>query len=241
MDKETLEMISILAPSRERIHRLGYFLESALTTSESTKNVEILLYVDSDDPQVDAYKRLGKLGKDKVKVLVGEPKSVSKSWNDLAARAQGDILMMGNDDQMFKTLKWDTKLYRAVQDYKDDIYVAWFEDGINGENHCAFPIVSRKWYETLRYFTPGVFNFGYNDTWIFDIGKKLDRCCFIPDVFVEHLHFTARKSPYDNTYARNRTQERGNLYQLDASIWSETEKQREQDAQKLRKVMHGHT
>jgi glycosyl transferase/beta-hydroxylase protein BlmF len=241
MDKEALEMISILTPSRERIHRLGYFIESALTTANARggDNVELLFYVDEDDPERALYERLNV--SPHIKVIVGPPESVSKTWNVLAKEAKGDILMMGNDDQVFHTKNWPEKLYNEVAKYEDDIYVAWFEDGINGAKHCAFPIVSRKWYETLGYFTPGVFNFGYNDTWIFDLGIRVKRCHFIPDIYVEHQHFTANKSAYDNTYARNRTQERGNLYQLDAVIWSETEKQRAQDAQKLRKVMHGHT
>ena len=49
----------------------------------------------------------------------------------------------------------------------------WMDDRINRENHCAFPIVSRKWCETLGYFTPGVFHFGYNDTWVFDIAQRV--------------------------------------------------------------------
>ena len=63
-------------------------------------------------------------------------------------------------------------------------------DKINGEKHCAFPIVSKEWYKCLGRFTPGCFNFGYNDTWIFEVGKMLDRCHFIPSVVVEHLHFS---------------------------------------------------
>jgi hypothetical protein len=121
--------------------------------------------------------------------------------------------------------------------YDDDIYCCWFEDLINGKSHCSFPIISKKWYETLGYFTPGVFHFGYNDTWVYDIAKRIDRCHFIPEVTVEHLHFSTGKVQMDSTYHRNRTEKRGNLYHLDKVIFDETSDQRAQAAEKLKKLM----
>ena len=146
---------------------------------------------------------------------------------------------MGNDDLLYRTSHWDTILKQKIQNYyhKDEIYCAWFNDGLNGSKHCAFPILSRKWYKTVGYFSPGVFNFGYNDTWVFDIAKKIDRLLYIPEVLVEHMHFTIGKSDNDKTYQRNRIEERGNLYELDAEIFEQTKELRVQDAEKLITVM----
>ena len=49
----------------------------------------------------------------------------------------------------------------------------------------------------------------------------------------KHLHFTTGKSQMDDTYARNRTQEKGNLYAKDKIIFEEKESERVKDAQKL--------
>jgi len=229
--------ISILTPTRGRAQQLERFITSVMETAHTPEDIEMLFYVDSDDPQVEEYKLFGRVIKC-IQVIVGEPKSVSESWNDIAALATGDVLIMGNDDQVFITKAWEVALEQRVKKYKDDIYVAWFEDGINGSKHCAFPIVSRKWYETLGYFTPGVFKFGYNDTWIFDIGKRVNRTCFIPEVLVEHRHFTNRKAPYDDTYARNRNKSAiGNLYQHDSVTYEDTHLIRQKDAEKLKEVM----
>ena len=116
-------------------------------------------------------------------------------------------------DLIYRTRGWDTNVEEESKKFPDDIYCMWMEDLINGEKHCAFPIVSKKWYTTLGYFTPGVFNFGYNDTWVFDVAKKVGRTHFIPNAVNEHMHFTTGKSGMDDTYNRNRTQERGNLYE----------------------------
>jgi len=161
--------------------------------------------------------------------------SVSKSWNIIAERCIGDVLIMGNDDLVYQTDGWDEKLDQELNIYKDDnIYVAWMNDGINGEKHCAFPIVSREWYECLGRFTPGCFNFGYNDTWIFEVGKMLDRCHYIPFIKAEHLHFSTGKSEMDDTYARNRTQEKGNLYAKDKVLFNKTRNIRQNDRDRLR-------
>ena len=110
------------------------------------------------------------------------------------------------------------------------------EDGINGERHCAFPIVSRVWYNCLGRFTPGIFNFGYNDTFIFEVGQMLNRTHFMPHIRAEHLHFS-KGAPMDDTYARNRTQEKGNLYAKDKLIFDKTRAVRQHDRDMLRDII----
>lgn len=232
--------ISILVPTRGRPERALNFCESVARTQSGSHQVVLLFYCDSDDSKIPEYQEL--LGRYHNVILhVGEPQSVSKSWNVLAKMADSDILIMGNDDQEYQTENWDLVLQHRLWRYPDQIYCAWFNDGINGERHCAFPIVSRKWYKTVgNQFTPGIFNFGYNDTWIFDVGKRVGRLEYIEDVFCEHQHFTTGKSEYDDTYARNRTQERGNLYDKDSKIFAETASIRQEWADKLKKEIGKH-
>jgi glycosyl transferase/beta-hydroxylase protein BlmF len=142
---------------------------------------------------------------------------------------------MGNDDLVYQTDGWDEKLDQELDIYKKDkVYVAWMDDGLNQDRHCAFPIVSREWYECLGRFTPGCFNFGYNDTFIYEVGQMLGRCHYIPHIKAEHLHFSTGKSDMDDTYARNRTQEKGNLYAQDQIIFNKTRGTRLKDRDKLR-------
>ena len=232
---------SILTPTRNRPANCERFIKSVYNSTKTRKNVEMLFYVDEDDPAIEAYKSLHwhaqkeYEGFKKIDFAFGNPMSVSKSWNILAERCEGDVLIMGNDDLVYQTDGWDEKLDRELDQYRQDkVYVAWMNDGINGEKHCAFPIVSREWYECLGRFTPGCFNFGYNDTWIFDVGKMLDRCHYIPFIKAEHLHFSTGKSEMDDTYARNRTQEKGNLYAKDKVLFNKTRNIRQNDRDRLR-------
>lgn len=234
--------IAILTPTRGRPLRLNEFMNSVLGYAHSPDQVMMFNYIDHTDPKLEEYKSLlaGYYRPSSVVNVYGEEKSVSKSWNDLASMAHewgADVFIMGNDDLVYRTMDWDQKLKYELAKYPDEIYCAWMEDKINGERHCAFPIVSRKWYDTLGYFTPGVFHFGYNDTWLFDIARRIDRLHFLPHIVAEHMHGPSGKAPMDDTYARNRTQERGNLYEKDLVIFNNTNCNRQEDAKKLMKVM----
>ncbi len=218
--------IAVLTPSRARPGRLDNFIQSVHGLAKNKERVYTYNYIDSDDPRVKAYDDYRSKQPTNSLNVTGDPQSVSKSWNILARMAVdegADVLIMGNDDMMYRTEEWDVILEEETKKYPDNIYVMWFEDLINGKDHCAFPIVSKTWYETVGYFTPGIFNFGYNDTWIFDLGQRVGRTHFIPNVVNEHLHFSTGKSAADDTTNRNRTQERGNLYEKDKVIFNSKE------------------
>ena len=242
-----MKTIAILTPTRARPGRLDTFIESIFQTASHPERVWAYNYIDEDDPRTKAYEDYAARQHDNSTNLLGEAQSVSLSWNVLAQFATehlerpADILIMGNDDLVYKTDSWDDIVEAESEKFSDDIYCMWMDDLINGEKHCAFPIVSKKWYTTLGYFTPGVFNFGYNDTWVFDIAKKIGRTHFIPNAVNEHMHFTAGKSGMDDTYNRNRTQERGNLYEKDKVIFEDTADTRQADAEKLLEVIDGQT
>ena len=224
---------AVLTPTRQRPGKLDNFISSVHGLAANKDRVYTFNYIDSDDPRQKAYEDYLRKQPANNHNCTGEPQSVSKSWNVLAEAAierGADVLIMGNDDLMYRTERWDELLEEEIKKYPDDIYVMWFEDLINGESHCAFPIVSKTWYETVGYFTPGIFNFGYNDTWIFDLGQRVGRTHFIPNIVNEHLHFTTGKSAADETTKRNRTDERGNLYEKDKVIFNSSESKQKRAA-----------
>ena len=232
-----MKNISILCPTRQRAERAVNYAESVFETANEPERVELLFYIDSDDPEKARYLDLfiGFPLKYKVKIIVDEPKSISKSWNDLAKACIGDILLMGNDDLVHETHGWDTVLENTSNEFPDDIYCIFFNDGINAGKHCAFPAVSRKWYETLGYFTPGIFEFIANDSWVFDIGKRVNRIRYVPEVMVRHNHHSVTKFK-DETTKRHRDYNPGRI-KRDLSLMKKTGDQREVDANKLRSVM----
>ena len=225
--------ISILTPTRGRCARAQKFAHSVLTTAAVPEEIELLFYVDNDDPQLADYLRWKDNAQSQIEIMIGPPISVSKSWNRLAERCKGDILIMGNDDLVYRTDSWDNILAYNLLGFPDKIYVMWFKDGINNEKHCAFPIVSRLWYETVGYFTPGIFEFLYNDTWVYDIGLKVERTWYIPDIYVEHEHFSTGKMVADETTIRQR---RSGSTARDRELFEKTDGSRKIAAEKLQKL-----
>ena len=232
-----MNAISILTPTRNRPNNCDRFIKSLYETTQYTGTLELLFYVDSDDPAKDIYKEIEERWQNnfwRIEFVIGEPMSVSKSWNIIAEKSLGDIMIMGNDDLVYKTVRWDSKLMARLLELDNPYYLSWFNDGINGNRHCAFPVITREWYETLGYFSPGIFNFGYNDTWVYDIAKRVGKLNYMDEILVEHLHFSVGKSNMDDTYARNRTQEKGNLYRKDREIYERTVEDRIIAAEKIK-------
>ncbi|MFZ5637981.1 MAG: glycosyltransferase family 2 protein [Pseudomonadota bacterium] len=238
---ETPLVKSMLCPTRNRTEKVQRFVASVHRTCARPGDVEILFYVDDDDPALDAYARLIERLRARypdfraVELVVGPPISVSKSWNTLADRCRGDLLMMANDDQLYVDYGWDRRLDDYVRAAPDDVFAMFFEDGQYPPDGGDFPIVSRRWYETLGYFTPGIFEFWYNEAWIFDVANRLQRITRIPKILVEHLHYSDYKSVLDETYKRHRL----NFEKADRDrrLFEGTEADRQAAADKLRPLM----
>lgn len=219
-------MISILCPTRGRPN--GALLTRTSAEATAGGDIEVLFGVDSDDPARPEYEGLGINYR-----LLAPDGPMGGRWNELARLCSGDVFFLGNDDLHFQTHDWDLAVKEATAVYDDEIYVAWPNDGINGERHCAFPFVSRRFASVVGSFVPECFKFFYHDTWLFDLGRRINRLVYMPDVFIEHLHFTKGKSKYDETYRRNR----GNGSQLDKATFEMNASLRAQQADKLRGAM----
>lgn len=240
-------MISILCPTRGRPKLFERMLRSIHSTIASHRNIEILIYLDHDDPRLSSYDAIIDYG-DRPKYRMyapslddGKARTVGEAWNILAHAAVGEYLLMGNDDHVYMTPHWDQKLLDILSERmpKDGIFVAWVDDKTGkAARRCAFPIVSRKWYETLGYFTPECFNFLYHDTWIWDVGKRLDRTFYIPEVVIEHRHFAFKKAEYDDTYQRHRVGvENARRREVDKQMFNSMAGQRQSDAYKLKDLI----
>lgn len=226
--------ISILCPSRGRPDIFQRMVNSAVNTGIG--HFEIFVYLDEDDPQRSAYP-LTLVDK----VLTGSSQRLGKIWNQLAHSSTGDLLMMANDDLVFMTREWDRLIIESLDKEapSDDIFVAWVNDGHrHWTSRCTFPIVSHRWFEILGYLAPECFHFLWHDTWVGDIGKKLDRTLPILDVLIEHRHFSFGKAKYDDTYRRHREGSNNTAKRnKDKLMFKQTDDERQRDAEKLRQHM----
>jgi len=240
-------MISVLVPTHRRPQLAKRMLDSILEmTSES---VEVFFYVDEDDPTIEEYREL--LGEEGVyhfhpdalvashSWISGSSKKVGEIWNVLAKESSGSWIMMGNDDLVFRTPGWDVKIEEALKGhFPKNLGVAYVNDGgPKADTQCAFPIVSREWYTLLGYFTPERFHFLWNDTWIRDVASMAGCLHYIPDVLVEHCHFSFGKAERDVTYMKHRTGEAIAKRKEDEEVYQNTKHLRELDADTVMKTL----
>lgn len=178
--------VSVLLPTRERAQMAKESIESL-----GGGDFEVLLYVDTDDPQLKAYKSLAS---DRVKVFV-EPRLTYANFhrmvNFLAKKAKGDWLLLFNDDMR---IDGDWKVPDA-----DKPQVLNFWDPNNMRNNLA-PIISRSMYETMGHFSLST----HCDSWVQDIANELGIHVPVPGVRVTHLRESlndATKSHSQPVYA----------------------------------------
>jgi hypothetical protein len=221
-------VISLLVPTRKRPERLRQMVQSVLETAAFMP--EILCYITTDDESYDGQTP------PEVKVIRGPRLIMSDLWNALVPHARGDIFMLCADDVIFRTNSWDLEISRAFKDCRDKILLVFADDGSpNGKRFASLPFVSRKWVETVGYFTGPGFSADYSDTWPFDVATMLGRVKYVP-VLIEHMHHVWNKAKIDETYQEN--QERM-ARDNPAKLYAERLPERFRDADKLLAVMHG--
>lgn len=210
-------VVSVLAPSRGRPAALQEMADSAHATAVGP--VEVVAYVDDDDP-ADYSTVTG------VRIVAGPRIVLSDCWNRLAAEATGSILGMGSDDIRFRTDSWDAKIRAAFALFADRIVFVYGRDGIHDEKLGTHGFVHRRWVETVGYFTWPEFPADYADTWLHELAARVGRSVFLPDVYIEHLHFLVGKAEVDQTH-------RERLARRDDGLWAALTDQRVADARKL--------
>ena len=235
-------LISLLCPSRGRPKKLESLIKSVANTAMDPSRIEILIYVDDDDTERFEYLLSHKvLVTDpeisnllNIDLLIDEPLRTPIINNILVERAQGDIMMIANDDLIFRDKNWDVRIDEEAIKFPDEIYCMWFNDGRYQDKLCTFPILSKKWVNTLGYIEPFLFEHFNCDLWTWQIGMMIDRLHYIPDILVEHLHPDKGKSKPDKTTERNL---KGRRPKIDEIAFTKFERYRILDASLLQDVI----
>lgn len=162
-------MISVLLPTRGRPQLTKDSIDGL------GDDVEVLLWVDDDDPELEAYLALGQ--KTFIRPRVGYP-NMHKMVNYLAREATGDWLLLWNDDALMHTPDWQDKLPTITHRYPQVLNIFNSNPEVN-----LFPLINRCMYETMGHYSLSA----HCDSWVQDIGNKLDIHTYVPDIVVEHI------------------------------------------------------
>jgi glycosyl transferase/beta-hydroxylase protein BlmF len=225
-------LISLLVPSRGRPDMLKRMVQTAMSTAAHQRHIEIIAYLDDDDPKKDAYHL--RLFVEPVELLTGPRKLLSDCWNECARHAKGEILMHAGDDLRFETPGWDQQVRDAFAASEDKILLVQGDDlSPNREALATHGFVHRRWVETVGYFLPPLFSCDWNDVWLTEVADMLGRRVRLPFV-IAHDHYQFDKRPRDTTDEER--EERGRADNV-VQIYKDTARERIADMEKLKAVM----
>lgn len=175
--------ISILLPARGRPTHLRRSVASLFELASSTNDLEIIVRLDDDDPQL----------REEIRILRDFPKSldihvyVSKRvgyanmhtmYNGCAECARGDWLFLWNDDIEMKTSGWDHLLREAPS-----FSIQFPRRDVTATTDYTLPAVGRPVYEAIGHLSINAFC----DAWISDISAFAGTSVIRDDIeFVHH-------------------------------------------------------
>lgn len=159
----------------------------AQAKEQATGEIEVLVYVDSTDPEIEEYK--------KQDVIIGAPLHSGKAIKHLSTLAKYDMMMFGTDDLVWHTKGWDEQFRKAMPAHGLSVL---YPSTLPGKSAKAMvPVFTRRFAEVTGLFPDYFEHFG-PDTWVVGIGRLAGTLTHVKEVFIEH------KKVQDVTYSRSR-------------------------------------
>ena len=186
----TFEMF--ILPSRGRPHNVERL---AMHYRYTDATAMVCLYLDIDDPQLDAYDKID-LPKTWLRIIkCSRPENPVWHINNDHFTYWPNLKWYGhiNDDMVPRTYHWDQVL---IAEAGDD-YIAYGDDLLQGRRMCTFPVIGGN---LVRRVGKLMFDgMNIDAAWML-LGYKHNLLKFRPDVILEHMHHTNGKAPFDSTY-----------------------------------------
>ena len=162
-------------------------LYTLFSSVSDPKCIEAIMRVDEDDTETQDY--LADKLNDNIKMIVGPRYNgyaeLHRFYNEIAERAKGTWLFLSNDDLHFNKTNWDLELEKIeevlVLNPKILSDGRWLpETGAN-----CFPIMHKRIYEILGYFSPCFLSDAYVGTLASKVGLEL----YTPFIEVVHSRY----------------------------------------------------
>lgn len=191
-------MISLIHPSRQRAKKSFKTISKWIESAKG--EIEIIIGLDNDDPEKEAYKRLYSdqfLHIDChtaiVKLIIGDNKNAVSAINLAARFSKGDILIVVSDDtDCFEG--WDEAIKKMVEGKKD--WILKCNDGGIQSWIITMPVMDRAYYERFgTIYHPG-YSHMFCDTELTAVADLLERKIEC-DLKFPHLHYSVTRQPSD--------------------------------------------
>lgn len=193
----------VIIPSRGRPEQFGDV--AALIAKTARAQTDVYLCIDFDDPARDAYLAMVPEPNPTIWIESGPRLSMAAWTNKVAMTMAGDYRALASigDDHYPRTDGWDEKLLAALDQRGPGIA---FGDDLNprnthGQLMVTAPVISSSIVTALGWMChPGMRHYYIDNVWE-DLAKDAGCLYYIPDVVIEHKHYTVTGQAADATYS----------------------------------------
>lgn len=199
-------MITVLMPSRgrERQAREAY---EAFAATKRLPDTEMLAVLDWTEPSY-AGLPVTHIGSHQSGLGMGPALNAGLSYTT------ADIIGFIGDDHRFRTDGWDEAIVAANAAMGGGI--VYGNDLLRGEELPSQVFIDARIVRALGWMAlPGAHHLFLDDAWR-ELGNRMGRLAYLPDVHIEHMHPTAGKAEWDANYHRVNA---GAMYAHDAEFF----------------------
>lgn len=195
--------LSIVVPSRGRPKAIRELVHSFQTTC--TADTKLIVAIDEDDPEGPQYWEdyWAVADEDTYALTEGPRLRIGGTLNlvvPLAARYSEAVGFMG-DDHRPRTHGWDLRYLEALDALGTG--VVYGNDMLQGANlPTQVAMTSDIVLATGRFVPDGMKHLWLDNAWK-SLGEALDAMTYLQDVVVEHMHPSAGKGEWDDSYIEN--------------------------------------
>jgi len=187
-----MKELLIIVPSRERPDNITGLIDAWRETTSG--NSELLICLDEDDaPNYSIPEDVS---------LMVRPRMRLGPWLNYAAttyQSPNPIQFIGfmGDDHRPRTPDWDRAI---VEPLRNRLGVSYGDDLFQRQNLATAAFMNKKIVDTVGYFCPPKQTHLYLDDYWMSLGRSLGNLAYVPDVVIEHMHFSLGKSEPDRLY-----------------------------------------
>lgn len=190
----------VIVPSRGRPHRLAELAQDFAATAGP--EARMVVAVDDDDPQLDAYKQLAIFDLPQFHLRVGRRLRLGGTLNEAAAEYVGwyDAIGFMGDDHRPRTEGWAQQILAGLR-APGGVHIVYGDDRLQGARLPTAAFLSSDLVRALGWMAlPGLQHLYVDNAWL-ELGRAARVLGYLPDVVIEHMHPGAGKAPWDAGYA----------------------------------------
>ncbi|MGA4875838.1 glycosyltransferase family 2 protein [Streptomyces lydicamycinicus] len=197
----------VIIPTRGRPQAVPAIVDA---WNETGATADLLFAVDTDDPELAAYKAHATelKGDERIRFTFGKRRRLCGTLNAQAVKAAKTyrfLAFLGDDHRPRPAaMPWDARIRECLSGGPGIVYG---NDLLMGERMPTAVAMTSDIVTTLGYFAPPVLTHLCLDLCWLDWGKGMQRITYLDDMVIEHLHPANGKAEVDAGYEECNSQE----------------------------------